>query len=99
MGSRWRRADPGTEQHGDLRRIFRLEVGSLGAFKGLLARQLTCSEAFEAILRANALHSKVHRSVEFTSKFTKKTASYRKIEGKEHTLQHRSVQFGSLDWR
>jgi len=45
MGSRRRRADPGTKQHGDLRRFFRLEVGSLGAFKSLLVRQLTCGEA------------------------------------------------------
>jgi len=52
--SRWRRADPGTEQHGDLRRIFRLEVGSLGAFKSLLVRQLTCGEAYAAIWRAHA---------------------------------------------
>ena len=49
----------GTEQHGDLRRISRLEVGPLGAFKGLLARQLTCSVAFAATLRARALHFEV----------------------------------------
>jgi len=65
----------------------------------LLVRQLTCSEAFAAILRAHALHSKYIDQPNLQANLQNKLRRKGKIEGKVQTLQQRSVKFGSLDWR